>query len=535
MTDRSTITKSRLLLCAASLSLVMTAPSSGRGEPLRQLRVDAPGEALADELAARGFDLLPRRAGAAIDIVADAEDFARLDELGVVYSVVARGRPLADLTGQRALDFADYPRAAAIIASLGQTAAAYPAIARLVDLTSDLGSAPTSQGRNLWAIKLSDNPGDDEDEPAVLILSGMHAREIINPLIALDAVDRLTSGYGHEPTITRLVDSYQIWVAPLWNPDGYEYVFTTDNLWRKNLTPFADGVGVDLNRNFPFGWDSECRGSTSVDSRFYRGPTSASEAETETLLALTRAERFAKVIEFHSAGREVVWGSPCSVNPFEEFLASEAAALAAALGYYQIREPAADGQHHQWQLSRLGTLSFLVETSDEWQPPYADALVEVERAWPGIMWMLDRPLSISGHVTDATTGEPLVATISFAGIAAANGEENRSGGAFGRYHAVLPSGDHAVEFSAPGYSSATRAVTVSATSALFIDVALTPLPDTPDLLYGGAAADLAATSEPAHDPVWGCGCDSRGSPAGSLLFLVAIVALRLRRQRPTPQ
>ena len=87
MTDRSTITKSRLLLCAASLSLVMTAPSSGRGEPLRQLRVDAPGEALADELAARGFDLLPRRAGAAIDIVADAEDFARLDELGVVYSV----------------------------------------------------------------------------------------------------------------------------------------------------------------------------------------------------------------------------------------------------------------------------------------------------------------------------------------------------------------------------------------------------------------------------------------------------------------
>ena len=37
-----------------------------------------------------------------------------------------------------------------------------------------------------------------------------------------------------------MVDGNEIWIAPVWNPDGYEYVFTTqDNLWRKNRRVFG--------------------------------------------------------------------------------------------------------------------------------------------------------------------------------------------------------------------------------------------------------------------------------------------------------
>lgn len=43
-------------------------------------------------------------------------------------------------------------------------------------------------------------------------------------------------------------------MAPLLNPDGYEYSHTNDRMWRKNRSPPPSGSscwGVDLNRN----WD----------------------------------------------------------------------------------------------------------------------------------------------------------------------------------------------------------------------------------------------------------------------------------------
>ena len=63
------------------------------------------------------------------------------------------------------------------------------------------------------------------------------------------------------------------------NPDGYDYTFTTDRLWRKNLRDNdGDGQitvadGVDPNRNFPTRWGYDNEGSSSLpDSETYRGP-----------------------------------------------------------------------------------------------------------------------------------------------------------------------------------------------------------------------------------------------------------------------
>jgi carboxypeptidase T len=99
-----------------------------------------------------------------------------------------------------------------------EIAAAYPAIVQMVDLTATYGTPATFEGRHMFALKISDNVAVDEDEPAMLIVANHHAREIVTPVIALDAAERLTVGYEADPRIAAAVDSHEIWIAPTWNP-----------------------------------------------------------------------------------------------------------------------------------------------------------------------------------------------------------------------------------------------------------------------------------------------------------------------------
>jgi len=128
--------------------------------------------------------------------------------------------------------------------------------------------------------------------PALAQAVRAHGTEIITPVLALYASEQLTTQYGIDPTITDLVNEYEIWIAPVWNPDGYVHVFNVDNFWRKNRHVFEDGIGVELNRNYPFGWDSPCAGSTDPSDGGYKGPVPASESETQTMIALSEDRRF---------------------------------------------------------------------------------------------------------------------------------------------------------------------------------------------------------------------------------------------------
>ena len=247
-------------------------------------------------------------------------------------------------------------------------------------------------------------------------------------------------------------------------------------MWRKNRRVFSNGVGVDQNRNYSQGWSSSCAGSTSVPSDTYKGPSAASEAETRAMVAWSEAERFAKVIDYHSSGREVLYGYRCLSHPFTSWFRQEAIALSNASGYGGlVRVPSAEGEHPEWQFAKLGAYAFLIETHTEFQPAYASALTEAAMVWPGILAVIDRPIPVSGHVTDATTGAPLSAKVELVNVAFANGETNTSGGAFGAYHVFLPPGTYDIRFSREGYASVVRRVTVSATSAAVVDVQLAPV------------------------------------------------------------
>ena len=72
-------------------------------------------------------------------------------------------------------------------------------------------------------------------------------------------------------------------VRPGRQPDGYQYTFDHEQLWRKNLrdnvatTEITPNDGVDPNRNYPEHWKFDDEGSASIFSgETYRGPAPAS-------------------------------------------------------------------------------------------------------------------------------------------------------------------------------------------------------------------------------------------------------------------
>eukprot|EP00665_Eupelagonemidae_sp_cell47_P016852 gene16852-biopygen350 len=113
---------------------------------------------------------------------------------------------------------------------------------------------------------------------------------------------RLLTEYAGNAEIRAIVDKYQIYFLATGNPDGLAHVWSTNANWRKNRRPNPDGsFGVDMNRNYPFGWDIEsCRGSDSYTSSGYRGPSAASEPEVQTGIALQNDRNFDRVFDFHT-------------------------------------------------------------------------------------------------------------------------------------------------------------------------------------------------------------------------------------------
>jgi hypothetical protein len=189
--------------------------------------------------------------------------------------------------------------------------------------------------------------------PGVLLLGGVHARELMNPEAIVELAADLLTSYANDTHITYwvpgsgapgatwtagaialMLESLDIWMVPCSNPDGHDYVLSTDNLWRKNRKPepgsCSDGtqpVGVDLNRNCAIVWGViPPGGETSCDPcdyQVYCGPAAFSEPESaniEQFLSEYPIDTFADV---HSYEQLVLypWGhAPAqTTDPAENF------------------------------------------------------------------------------------------------------------------------------------------------------------------------------------------------------------------------
>lgn len=173
------------------------------------------------------------------------------------------------------------------------------------------------QGRDIWAAKISDNVETDESEPELLFDGLHHGREHLSVEQSLAILHWLTDGYGSNERITKIVDSREIYIVFMVNPDGGEYDLTGSpyRAWRKNRQPNAGSsyVGTDLNRNYDYRWGC-CGGSSgSKSSLTYRGPKAFSAPETRAMRDFMNSrviggrQQIRAAITFHSAGEEILW------------------------------------------------------------------------------------------------------------------------------------------------------------------------------------------------------------------------------------
>ena len=205
----------------------------------------------------------------------------------------------------------NYHDYAEMVAELQQVAFDHPAIFSLFSL------GLSYEGRTVWAGKISDNVGVDEDEPEVIFTHHQHAREHITVEMALYTLRMLTDEYGVDPQITSLVDGREIWMVFDVNPDGGEFDIATGSYasWRKNRQPNAGSsfIGTDLNRNWGYRWG--CCGGSSGDpgSETYRGASAFSAPETAVVRDFVDSRVVGGVqqikahIDFHSYAELVMW------------------------------------------------------------------------------------------------------------------------------------------------------------------------------------------------------------------------------------
>ena len=124
-----------------------------------------------------------------------------------------------------------------------------------------------------------------------------------------------------DKSIRRLLEDNELWFILVANPDGYQYTFTDERLWRKNLRDndgngeITIGDGVDPNRNFPAHWKYDNEGSSSVfSSETYRGAGAGSEAETKAMKGLLDRIGFEFQVNWHSAGQWLLYAEGWQVG-----------------------------------------------------------------------------------------------------------------------------------------------------------------------------------------------------------------------------
>lgn len=324
-------TRRRAAVTAALLALALGAPAYGmsatasppptpstatQDEAVVQYRIHGPST-VADRTA-----LL--RTGVSIDEVddhtvvvsADTMQARSLKALGYQMTALP-GPPDRSLPGIAAspMDFpsadSKYHNYAEANAEIDQRIAQYPGI------MSKRVIGKSYQGRDLVAIKISDNVATDENEPEVLFTHHQHAREHLTVEMALYLLKEFGSKYGTDSRVTNMVNGREIWIIPDLNPDGGEYDIATGSYrsWRKNRQPNSGSsyVGTDENRNWNYKWGC-CGGSSgSKSSETYRGAAGESAPEVKVVADFVRSrvvggkQQIKAAIDFHTYSELVMW------------------------------------------------------------------------------------------------------------------------------------------------------------------------------------------------------------------------------------
>ncbi|KAG5868272.1 hypothetical protein JTB14_032987 [Gonioctena quinquepunctata] len=183
-------------------------------------------------------------------------------------------------------------------------------------------------GKPIKLLKISNGNSSNK---AIWIDGGIHAREWITPAVVTYIINHIILNFENEPHYMRNIDWY---IAPLLNPDGYEYSHTVDRLWRKNRARSGQCSGTDLNRNFGYRWGGQ-GSSKNPCTETYGGTGPFSEPETAAVRKFITGTtaKWRAYVSFHSYGQYILypWGYSKAVPPDYKDLEMVARQAAAAI------------------------------------------------------------------------------------------------------------------------------------------------------------------------------------------------------------
>ena len=356
--------------------------------------------------------------------------------------------------------------------------------------------------RTIWCMKVSDNVEIEEDEIAVLYIGIHHACEVMGGETLLYMIGHFLENYGIDPQITAWIDNYEIFFVPLMNPDGHFAVIDgISEFWRKNARDlnnngvyyqFQGGTwwtdvteGIDLNRNYDWFW--EIGGSGNLRSYYYRGDSPFSESETQAIRNLGMAQHFVCGISFHSYGEVIIypWDYNGQPSPDQDVYDTFADELASRFirdnggGYSASIYGAESGQCRNWFYGVTGSLFFCVELMPYplFTPPGSQLAERTQRYYNGSIYLLERVegSGITGHVTDAVTGEPVYARVEIQDRISdqVNIRTNEPG--YGRFTRLLNPGTYTVFAGSRGYQTARVENVVVNDTLTVVDIQLVPV------------------------------------------------------------
>ncbi|MDD4224556.1 MAG: M14 family zinc carboxypeptidase [Candidatus Cloacimonetes bacterium] len=479
--------------------------------PRMVARLDNPTPSILQRFISQDADIAAYKPGAWLDLVLTLEQFTALVKEFPSLRITQTEAQLKENL-RFAKDIPGYRSYTQMLNELTQLQAQYPGLMQLSSIGTGWGSIYADQGatyyqnfdHELWAVKVSANVQLNEDEPAFYFVGEHHAREPLSTEACMGILIHLLENYGSDPVVTGILDTSEVWIVPLLNPDGHKIVLQeTDIWWRKNLRDnngnqsFNHGNygtgwdGVDLNRNYSWHW-----GYTSAtddqNSATYHGPEAFSEPETQALRDFLLSKPFLAGIGYHTYGEYVLYpyGYVDGVAaPDQAELASLAEVIATMLpsqdygtyapgpswGLYPV-----SGGLDDWMYGETGAFAYTIEMATQFIPPAAQVPQIVQHQVNGALALLLRKNrnTLRGHITDANTGEPISALVLVDGIddQPVYRKPRSSDPEFGSYHYFLPAGYQTVHYLRPGYATQSLTIYVSPDAQTIQDICLAPTP-----------------------------------------------------------
>ena len=334
----------------------------------------------------------------------------------------------------------------------------YPDITRLFSIGQSV------QGRELWVMEISNNPGYNDIEPEFKYIANMHGDETPGREFSLYLIEWLCSGYNVINRATNLINNTAIFIMPSMNPDGFE------------LGQRSNANGVDLNRDFPDQFDDPLN---TLDGR---------QPETRAVMQWSWNHNFILSANMHS-------GALVANYPFDGPFTGQYSATPDDNTFIELALAYSENHNNMYNSSVFdngitnGAEWYALSGGMQdwnyiWENNFEITLEQYDTKWPNAnlldqLWEENRESMISyiekvhsginGIVLDSETSQPLNASIAINNINYTIKTDSENGD----YYRLLTPGQYNITFYSIGYIPQEHQISIT-DNALELNINLNP-------------------------------------------------------------